>query len=60
MNVLDIVILLLFVPGIIRGLTKGFIEQAVTLAGIVAAVWMAYHYWAAVSEKLKTWIDGLK
>ena len=56
MNVLDIVILLLFVPGLIRGLTKGFIEQAVTLAGIVTAVWMAYHYWAAVSEKLKTWI----
>ena len=32
MNVLDIVILLLFLPGIIRGLSKGFIEQAVSLA----------------------------
>ena len=41
MNVLDIIILLLFLPGIIRGLTKGLIEQAVSLAGIVASVWAA-------------------
>ena len=45
MNVLDIIILLLFLPGIIRGLTKGLIEQAVSLAGIVASVWAAYKYY---------------
>jgi len=57
MNVLDIVILLLFLPGIIRGLSKGFIEQAVSLAGIVAAAWTAYHYSALVSEKLKEYFE---
>lgn len=44
MNTLDIVILVLFVPGIIRGITKGFMEQAVTLAGIVISVYVAYHF----------------
>jgi len=44
MNTLDIVILLLFIPGIIRGITKGFLEQAITLAGIVLSVYVAYHF----------------
>ena len=44
MNTLDIVILLLFIPGIIRGITKGFLEQAITLAGIVLGVYVAYHF----------------
>ena len=41
MNTLDIVILLLFIPGIIRGITKGFLEQAISLAGIVLSVYRA-------------------
>lgn len=57
MNVLDIVILLLFLPGIIRGISKGFIEQAVSLAGIVASVWLAFRFSSLVSEKLSTYIN---
>lgn len=56
MNTLDIVILLLFLPGIIRGLSKGFLEQAVSLAGIVATVWLAFHFSTLVSEKLREYI----
>lgn len=44
MNTLDIVILLLFIPGIIRGLSKGFLEQAISLVGIVLSVYLAYHF----------------
>lgn len=57
MNALDIVILLLFLPGIIRGISKGFIEQAVSLAGIVASVWMAFKFSSFVSEKLSAYIN---
>lgn len=57
MNVLDIVILILFLPGIIRGVSKGFIEQAVSLAGIVASVWMATRFSSIVCEKLKDYIN---
>ncbi len=53
MNTLDIVILLLFVPGVIRGLTKGFLEQGVTLAGVVLAFWLAFHF----SDKASVWLQ---
>lgn len=57
MNVLDIVLLLLFLPGIIRGLSKGFVEQGVTLLGVVASVWLAFRYSSAVCVKLKEYLS---
>ena len=56
MNTLDIVILLLFVPGIIRGLTKGFLEQGISLAGIVLAIWLAFHFSHQASQFLQQYI----
>ncbi len=44
MNGLDIALLILFIPGIIRGLSKGFLEQAISLAGVVLSVYLAYHF----------------
>ena len=48
MNILDIIILVLFIPGIIRGLSKGFVEQTLSLLGIVLSVYLAYHYHGSV------------
>ena len=48
MNILDIVILVLFIPGVIRGLSKGFVEQTLSLLGIVLSVYLAYHYHGSV------------
>ena len=45
MNTADIVILLFFVPGIIRGLSKGLVEQAVSLVGVVLGIALAYRYY---------------
>ena len=56
MNTLDIVILLLFVPGIIRGLTKGFLEQGISLAGVVLAVWLAFHFFHQVGQLIQRYI----
>lgn len=50
MNTLDIVLLLLFIPGIIRGLSKGFMEQAISLVGIILSAWIAWKYYTAVGE----------
>ena len=38
MATLDIILLICFIPGIIRGISKGFLEQALSLAGIVLSV----------------------
>lgn len=52
MNLLDIILLILLIPGTIRGITKGFLEQAATLVGIVLAVYLAYHF----SEPVCVWL----
>ena len=44
MNTLDIILLILFIPGLIRGMSKGFIEQAVSLVGIVLSVYLAFRF----------------
>ena len=53
MNLLDIILLVLLIPGTIRGISKGFLEQIVSLVGVVLAVYLAYHFSAPVC----TWLD---
>ena len=48
MNTLDIVLLVLFVPALIRGLSKGFLEQAVGMIAIVVSVWAAFKFSSVV------------
>ena len=50
MNILDIVLLLLFIPGIIRGLSKGLVEQAVSLVGVILSAWIAWKYYSTVGQ----------
>ena len=58
MNGLDIILLLCFIPAVIRGLKKGFLEQLLALAGIVAGVWAAYKFSLLVSGWLRPHIDA--
>ena len=57
MTTLDIILLACFVPGIIRGLSKGFLEQALALAGVVLSVWAAFHFSVLVCGWLKPLFD---
>lgn len=52
MSTVDIIILLCFIPGVIRGLSKGFLEQGLTLIGIILSVWAAFKF----SNLVCTWI----
>lgn len=52
MSTPDIIILICFIPAIIRGLQKGFIEQVVALAAIILGAWLAFHFSSVVS----TWL----
>ena len=58
MNALDIVLLLLFIPGIIRGITKGFLEQAISLVGIIISAWIASTLYPVVSQLLGSFIGA--
>ena len=57
MATIDIILLCCFIPGIIRGLSKGFLEQALALAGMVVSVWAAFHFSNLVCSWLKPYLD---
>ena len=57
MATLDIILLCCFIPGIIRGISKGFLEQALALGGIVLSVWAAFHFSTLVCSWLKPYVD---
>ena len=38
MTILDIVLLACFIPAIVQGLTKGFIQQVISIAAIIIGV----------------------
>ena len=57
MTTLDIILLVCFIPGIIRGISKGFLEQALALAGIVLSVWAAFHFSNLVSGWLRPFLS---
>jgi membrane protein required for colicin V production len=56
MTTLDIILLCCFIPGIIRGISKGFLEQALALAGIVLSVWAAFRFSGLVCTWLKPYL----
>ena len=44
MSVIDIVILIIFIPFIIRGIKLGFVVQAAAVAALIAGAWLAFHF----------------
>ena len=57
MTTLDLILLCCFIPGIIRGISKGFLEQALALAGIVLSVWAAFRFSTLVCTWLKPYVE---
>ena len=58
MNILDIILLICFIPAIIQGLRKGFISQAISLVSIVLGVWASARFSAAVSSWVAQYISA--
>ena len=54
MGTLDIILLVCFIPSIVTGIRKGFIEQLVNLAAIVVSAWAAFKF----SSLLADWMMG--
>ena len=52
MNTLDIILLVLLIPGAIRGITKGLLEQVISIGGIFLSVYAAYHF----SQPVCAWL----
>lgn len=53
MNTLDIILAICFVPALIRGISKGFVEQAMAFAGFFLSVWMAFRFSSLAADWLR-------
>lgn len=58
MNILDIILLICFVPAIIQGLRKGFISQAISLISIILGVWASSRFSAIISEWIAQYMSA--
>lgn len=58
MGVLDIILLVCFVPSVIQGLRKGLIKQVFGLAALIAGIWIAIQYTPEVSKWLTLQFTG--
>lgn len=52
MGTLDIILLICFVPALVRGIQKGLVEQLISLVSIFVGAWMAYRF----AEPLSVWL----
>lgn len=57
MSTPDIIILLCFLPAIISGITKGFIEQAVALVSLILGAWLAFKFSSVVGDWLQPYFE---
>ena len=58
MSILDVILLICFVPALVQGLKKGFIGQVVAVISIIAGVWMSFEFATLVSGWLGKYISG--
>jgi len=53
MNLFDIIILAVLIIFALKGLTRGFVNEAASLAGLVLGGWLAYRYYPALSVPIR-------
>ena len=57
MNILDIILLLCFIPAIINGLRKGFISQVIAIISLVLGTWLSFKFSVTLSHWMSQWIE---
>jgi membrane protein required for colicin V production len=58
MNILDIILLICFIPALIQGIRKGFIAQAISIISIVAGIWASARFADVVSAWVAQYITA--
>lgn len=58
MNILDIILLICFIPAIVQGIRKGFISQAISIVSLVLGIWLSARFASTVSAWISRWITA--
>lgn len=56
MSILDVILLICFIPALIQGLQKGFIAQVISIASIIIGIWASSRFADVVGEWLAKYI----
>lgn len=58
MSIIDIILLICFVPALVSGIRKGFISQVISIVSIIAGVWVSYEFSSVVGTWLGQYIEA--
>ncbi len=58
MNIVDIILLICFVPAVVQGFRKGFISQVIAIVSIIAGAWVSFRFTSDASVWLGQYIQG--
>lgn len=58
-SIVDLIMLVLFVPAVFGGIKKGFIKQIAGLAALILGIWAGFHFSYFLSGKLNIWLDSI-
>lgn len=56
MAILDIILLICFIPAIVMGISKGFVKQLIEVAAILIGAWAAFHFSNTVSAWMSQYL----
>ena len=58
MSIIDIILLICFIPALISGLRKGLIAQLVAIISIFAGIWVSFEFASIISQWLSQYIEA--
>lgn len=58
MSIIDIILLICFIPALVSGLKKGLISQLIAIISIVAGVWISFEFATVTSQWLGQYLEA--
>ena len=58
MSIIDIILLICFVPALINGVKKGFISQVISIVSLVAGVWVSFEFASIFAQWIGQYIQA--
>lgn len=60
MSIIDIILLLCFIPALIGGIRKGLVNQVISIISIILGIWMSFEFSLVVGEWLGSFLEVSK
>lgn len=58
LTIIDIILLVLFVPALWSGISKGLVRQVAGILALILGIWGAWHFSDAVAQLLKSYFEA--